>query len=133
MFERLTTLDSQLILKNQLTNNTTTASLNNIYKKSNTIFLRQSHVMDQVIAPLNEHRKKVFDLEKQLYESLNLQWDIDIVTEDIPIIDNVHDDYYMHLLRTAHPDPNKENFLLIHGFLSSNLHFLGILPYLIKR
>ena len=35
----------------------------------------------------------------------------------------------MHLLRTANPDPNKENFLLIHGFLSS----LGILPYLVKR
>ena len=39
----------------------------------------------------------------------------------------------MHLLRTANPDPNKENFLLIHGFISSNLHFLCILPYLIKR
>ena len=39
----------------------------------------------------------------------------------------------MHLVRTAHPDPNKENFLLIHGFLSSGLHFFGLLPYLIKR
>ena len=39
----------------------------------------------------------------------------------------------MHLLRTAKPSPNKENFLFIHGFLSSNLHFLGILPYVIKR
>ena len=133
MVERFSTLDSQLILNNQLTNNSTATSINPIYKKSNTIFLKQSHLRDQIIVPLNEHRKKVFDIEKQLYESLNLQWDIDIVTEDIPIIDNVHDDYYMHLLRTAHPDPNKENFLLIHGFLSSNLHFLGILPYLIKR
>ena len=126
------TVDSQLFLNNQTTN-TTATNLNPIYKKSQTIFLKRTYLGDKVISPLTDQRKKVFDIEKQLYESLNLQWDIDIITEDIPIIDEVHDDYYMHLLRTAHPDPNKENFLLIHGFLSSNLHFLGILPYLIKR
>jgi len=125
-------VDSQLFLNNQTTN-TTATNLNPIYKKSQTIFLKRTYLGDKVISPLTDQRKKVFDIEKQLYESLNLQWDIDIITEDIPIIDEVHDDYYMHLLRTAHPDPNKENFLLIHGFLSSNLHFLGILPYLIKR
>ena len=125
-------VDSQLFLNNQTTN-TTATNLNPIYKKTQTIFLKKTYESDRIISPLTEQRKKVFDIEKQLYESLNLQWDIDIITEDVPIIDDVHDDYYMHLLRTAHPDPNKENFLLIHGFLSSNLHFLGILPYLIKR
>ena len=118
--------ESSLILKNQ-TQNTTVTSLNPVYKRNQTIFLRKEHLDDKVLSPLSEQRDKVFQLERKLYESINLQWDVDIITEDVPIIDNIHDDYYMHLLRTAHPDPNKENFLLIHGFLSSNLHFLGIL------
>ena len=130
--ERLSTLEKQLILNNQLTN-TTATSLNPRYKKSQTIFLKRYHVSDEIKVPLNEQRLKVFELEKNLFESINLKWDEDIITEDIPIIDNVHDDYYMHLTRTAKPDPNKENFLLIHGFLSSGLHFFGILPYLLKR
>ena len=104
-----------------------------LYKKSQTIYIKESHINDFVLSALTEQREKVFLLEKELYECLNLQWNIDIITEDIPIIDGIHENYYMHLLRTAKPAPNKENFLLIHGFLSSNLHFLGILPYLVKR
>ena len=130
--ERQTTLDSQLILNNQL-KNTTVTKINSMYKKSQTIVIKRFRATDEIIVPLNEQRLKVFELEKQLFESINLKWDEDIITEDIPIIDNVHDDYYMHLIRTAKPDPNKENFLLIHGFISSGLHFFGLLPYLIKR
>ena len=37
------------------------------------------------------------------------------------------------MFRTANPEPKKENFFLIHGFLSSGLHFLCLIPYLIKR
>ena len=130
--DRSSTLENQIILNNQLTN-TTATTLNPKYKKSQTIFLKRYYVSDEIIVPLNDQRKKVFELEKQLFESINLKWDEDIITEDIPIIDNVHDDYYMHLIRTAKPDPSKENFLLIHGFLSSGLHFFGLLPYLLKR
>ena len=104
-----------------------------VYKKSQTIYIKEFHANDLVIDPLTQQRQAVFHLEKDLYECLNLKWGEDIITEDIPIIDGVHESYYMHLLRTAKPDPNKENFLLIHGFLSSNLHFLGILCYLLKR
>ena len=104
-----------------------------IYKKSQTIYIKQSHANDLIVEALKDQRKAVFHLEKDLYECLNLQWGEDVITEDIPIIDGIHENYYMHLLRTANPDPNKENFLLIHGFLSSNLHFLGILSYLLKR
>ena len=124
--------DSQTILNNQTIYHSMN-SFHPLYKKSQTIFIKQSHAGDKIISPVTEMRDGVFKLEKELYECLNLQWNVDIITEDVPIIDGVHEDYYMHLLRTAHPDPNKENFLLIHGFLSSNLHFLGILPYLIKR
>lgn len=132
MVDRSSTIENQILLNSNMMNTTATA-INPVYKKSQTVFLKQSHIIDEIISPLDNQRKEVFKIEKDLYESLNLQWDVDIITEDIPIIDNEHDDYYMHLLRTAHPDPNKENFLLIHGFLSCNLHFLGILPYLIKR
>jgi len=125
------TIESQYILNNQI--NTTITPMNPIYKKSQTIFLKNHYASNEIMIPLDEQRKKVFDLEKQLYESINLQWGEDIISEDVPIIDNVHDDYYMHLVRTAHPDPNKDNFLLIHGFLSSGIHFFGLLPYLIKR
>ena len=68
-----------------------------------------------------------------MYKCINLEWGVDIITEDIPIIDSENKNYYIHLLRTANPEPNKENFLLIHGIFSSNLHFIGILCYLLKR
>ena len=129
-----TTLESQKILNNRTPIlNTTAINLNPVYKKSQTVFLRNFYTSNEIRVPLDEQRKKVFDLEKQLFESINLKWNEDIISEDIPIIDDDHNDYYMHLVRTAHPDPNKENFLLIHGFLSSGLHFFGLLPYLIKR
>ena len=130
--ERAPTITSQTILYNQ-TINTTATPINPQFGKSKTIFLEKIHQSDQIILPLDTQRDRVFELEKQLFESINLEWDVDIITEDIPVIENGVNDYYMHLVRTAHPDPNKENFLLIHGFLSSSLHFMGILPYLIKR
>jgi hypothetical protein len=130
--ERAPTITSQTILYNQ-TINTTATPINPKFGKSKTIFLEKIHQSDQIILPLDTQRDRVFELEKQLFESINLEWDVDIITEDIPVIENGVNDYYMHLVRTAHPDPNKENFLLIHGFLSSSLHFMGILPYLIKR
>ena len=118
--------ESQVILRNQSLNSTGLS-------KTHTLVIKESHIDDKILAPLIDQRKVVFGLEQSLYECINLRWNVDIVTEDIPIIDDIHEDYYMHLLRTAEPDPNKENFLLIHGFLSSNLHYLAILPYLIKR
>ena len=130
--DRAPTITSQTILYNQ-TINTTATPINPKFGKSKTIFLEKIHQSDQIILPLDTQRDRVFELEKQLFESINLEWDVDIITEDIPVIENGVNDYYMHLVRTAHPDPNKENFLLIHGFLSSSLHFMGILPYLIKR
>ena len=132
--ERSSTIESQLVLNNQIgIANTTATNINPVYKKTQTILLKTYYSTNDIEVPLSEQRKKVFELEKQLFESINLKWDEDIITEDVPIIDNDHNDYYMHLVRTAHPDPNKENFLLIHGFLSSGLHFFGLLPYLIKR
>ena len=123
--------DSSLVLRNQTSN---ILGLNNsMLKRSQTVIYKESLIQDNVVLPLFQQREIVFKLEKELFECLNLEWGVDIITEDVPIIDNIHKDYYMHLLRTANPDPNKENFLLIHGFLSSNLHFLGILPFLIKR
>jgi len=104
-----------------------------LYKKSHTILIKESHINDLVLDALKEQREEVFKLERELYECLNLKWGEDIITEDVPLIEGETSHYYMHLLRTAKPSPNKENFLFIHGFLSSNLHFLGILPYVIKR
>ena len=121
------------IIENNSSNIFGNSSLPIMMKKTRTITIKESHIDDIIFEPLTQHRQEVYDLEKDLYECLNLQWGEDIITEDIPIIDGIHDNYYMHLLRTANPDPNKENFLLIHGFLSSNLFYLGILNYLIKR
>ena len=132
--ERSSTIESQLVLNNQIgIANTTATNINPVYKKTQTILLKNYYSTNDIEVPLSEQRKKVFELEKQLFESINLKWNENIISEDIPIIDDDHNDYYMHLVRTAHPDPNKENFLLIHGFLSSGLHFFGLLPYLIKR
>ena len=129
--------DEDLTISNIMPNKSLRINENSIpplmSKRSRTLTLKESRVNDIILEALTQQRQKVFDLEKDLYGCLNLQWGEDIITEDIPIIDGIHENYYMHLLRTAKPDPNKENFLLIHGFLSSNLFFLGILSYLIKR
>ena len=126
--KKMNNQDSQTILNNQSFN-----KLNSTLTKSQSIIIEETISRDKIISPLNAQRQNVFELEKDLYECLNLRWDIDIITEDIPIILETKEEYYMHLLRTANPCPNKENFLLIHGFLSSNLHFISILPYLVKR
>ena len=131
--EHKPTQESQSILINQIPNTTITL-INPKFAKSQTIIMQKYHKKDKIILPLDEQRDKVFEIEKRLFESINLQWDVDIITEDIPVIENGNNDYYMHLVRTAHPDPNKENFLLIHGFLSSNLHFLVVrLFYILNK
>ena len=126
--------------RNDITN--TTLSLNyqrprNIFpsdyqKRSQTIFYKERMKTDQVLGPQEDLREQVFTMEKELFASMNLEWGVDIITEDVPILQD-EEYYYIHLVRTAKPDPNKENFLLIHGFISSYMHFLGIIPYMIKR
>ena len=88
---------------------------------------------EKVAEPLPEFKNQVMPLEKELLKCLNLEWGVDAIYEDLPIIDENHRYYYIHLLRNINLDPNKQNFLLIHGFLSSSLHFICLLPYLIKR
>ena len=126
--------------RNDITN--TTMSLNaqrprNIFpvdyqKRSQTILYKERMKSDKVLDPQEDQRQQVFEMEKELFASMNLEWGVDIITEDVPILQD-EEYYYIHLVRTAKPDPNKENFLLIHGFISSYMHFLGILPYIIKR
>ena len=126
--------------RNDITN--TTLSLNyqrprNIFpvdyqKRTQTIFYKERMKNDQVLGPQEDLREQVFTMEKELFASMNLEWGVDIITEDVPILQD-EEYYYIHLVRTAKPDPNKENFLLIHGFISSYMHFLGIIPYMIKR
>ena len=118
------------ILVNSITPNPSKSKIE--YKKSQTIYIKESLMKEVIHNPLVEQREEVFKLEKELFESFNLEWGVDIITEDVPILQGEH--YcYIHLLRSAKPDPNKKNFFFLHGFLSSYLHFLGILPYVVKR
>lgn len=96
-------------------------------------YIKETLKYHRVDDPFEELKSQVFPLEKELFECLNLEWGVDIISEDIPLIDEHYKNYYLHLFRTANPDPNKENFFLIHGFLSSGLHFICLVPYLIKR
>ena len=101
---------------------------------SSTFNLKEERKNDKVKIPLEQYKSKVAPLEKELFECLNLKLGEDIISEDMPLLDdNNNSNYYIHLFRSPNPSPDKENFLLIHGFLSSGLHFLAIIPYLIKR
>ena len=103
-------------------------------KKVSTFYIKEKIKNDKIRDPLEEYKSQVYPLEKELFKCINLNWGEDIISEDMPLIeDNNHCNYYLHLFRTANPSLNKENFLLIHGFLSSGLHFLCLIPYLIKR
>ena len=77
-------------------------------------------------------KEKINSLEKKLFELMNSEYGKEIIYEDFVLVSN-NKDYYVHLLRTAKLNPNKENFLLIHGFLSSSTHFLSVLPYLLLK
>ena len=85
-----------------------------------------------VKAPEKSLKEKICDLEKQLFELMNMEYGKEIIYEDFVLV-NDNQNYYVHMLRTAQLDPKKENFLLIHGFLSSSTHFLSILPYLLLK
>ena len=119
------------IINNQ---NLSTLNLNNCDDETYSIkALKEISKNEVIVQPLPECKNQVMPLEKELLECLNLEWGVDAIYEDIPLIDENNNNYYIHLLRTANPDPNKENFILIHGFLSSSLHFTCVLPYMIKR
>ena len=122
---------------NTLINNYTSCNLYSLSKENseeNSIYnIKEIFKNQKITEPLPEFKNQITPLEKELFKCLNLEWGIDAIYEDIPLIDENHNNYYIHMLRTANPDPNKENFLLIHGFLSSSLHYICILPYLIKR
>ena len=111
-----------LIITNQLQK---TGKRNSIQKIKTEI--KNNYIQE----PLEKYESQVFPLEKELFENLNLEWGEDIISENIPLIEDKN--YYCHLVRTAKPDPEKDNFFLIHGFLSSGIRFISILPYLINH
>ena len=86
----------------------------------------------EVKTPNYSIREEIVILEKKLFSLMNIEYGEEIIYEDF-VLDNNNNNYYVHLLRTANLDPNKENFLLIHGFLSSSTHFLSVLPYLLLK
>jgi hypothetical protein len=96
-----------LIITNQLQK---TGKRNSIQKIKTEI--KNNYIQE----PLEKYESQVFPLEKELFENLNLKWGEDIISENIPLIEDKN--YYCHLVRTAKPDPEKDNFFLIHGFLS---------------
>ena len=82
--------------------------------------------------PIDLLKFRIDSLEKQLFALMNIEYGKEIIYEDFVLVRG-NKDYYLHLLRTAKLNPNKENFLLIHGFLSSSTHFLSVLPYLLLK
>ena len=117
-----------------LMNNQTTNILNGMEEEMASVKNTKETLRKQLTKePLPEFRNKVFPLEKELFECLNMEWGVDVISEDFPLTDANNNINYIHMIRTANPVPTKENFLLIHGFLSSSLHYICVLPYLIKR
>ena len=104
---------------------------------NNSIIQHEKFIINyQIKNPAKQIKDKIIPLEKELFSLMNLEYGKDLIYEDLLIandIDKNNNDYYIHLLRSGKLDPNKENFLLIHGFLSSSIHFLGIFPYLLKK
>ena len=90
----------------------------------------------RVKKPKENIRAKINPLEQELFSLLNMDCEKDLVYEDLLLADDIeksNESYYVHLLRSGKLDPNKENFVLLHGFLSSSTHYLAILPYLIRK
>ena len=56
-------------------------------------------------------RSQIIPLEKELFSLLNIDYGEEIIYEDFVLVSN-NEDYYVHLLRTAKLDPNKEILFL---------------------
>ena len=85
------------------------------------------------ILPLPDHlRSKVEHLENQLLLLCNIQPGTDMIYEDVPL-DKNNPSLFIHTLRSVKISPNKENFILIHGFLGSSTNYIGLCPYLIDK
>ena len=110
----------------QLTKHNSLITLNSIIKHEERI---NSY---KVKVPKDKIKEQIIYLETQLFTLMNIEYGQEIIYEDFVLVEN-NDNYYLHLLRTANLNPNKENFVLIHGFLSSSTHFLSILPFLLQR
>ena len=61
-FVNNSTSEFNQILKNQTEINTTATTLNPVYNRNQTIFLKRKHLEDKVFTPLKEQREKVFQL-----------------------------------------------------------------------
>ena len=131
----------ELLIENsgQKSEKETTEQFSLIKKKNknrilgNSIIKHEQRVSNYKIrTPLENLKEKINLLEKQLFSLMNIEYGEEIIYEDFALVSN-NKDYYIHLLRTAKLNPNKENFLLIHGFLSSSTHFLSVLPYLLLK
>ena len=119
------------LIKNQLSH--TLFSRRTLDDQSSTVYIKETLKNNKIKEPLQKYKSQIAPLENELFECLNLIPGEDIVSEDMPIMGEENKNYYLHLFRTAKPDPNKENFFFIHGIFSSGLHFICLIPYLIKR
>lgn len=97
-----------------LVNNQTTSNINLIggEETASVYNIRQNCLSHTLREPLPEYKSQVTTLEKELFQCLNLEWGVDIISEDVPLIDEDHKNYYIHMLRTANPDPKKKKFLI---------------------
>ena len=98
----------QEIIKNQIDNKCKRKY--SAEEKSSIYYTKEKLKKSKIEMPIEEYKSQVFQIEKELFENLNLEWGIDIISEDMPLIDNKNNNYYCHIIRTAKPDPNKSNF-----------------------
>ena len=74
------TYGSTLIINNQTSLNVN----DNKDDKSSTFYIKEKLKYDAINDPLSELKSQVFPLEKELFSCFNLQWGVDIISEDIP-------------------------------------------------
>ena len=104
-------------MKDVIKNQVTIRRKNSLEEKSSIFKTKIQLKNTKVDIPLKDYKSNILSLEKELFSNLNLEWGVDIISEDIPLIDINNNKYYCHLIRTANPDPNKDNFLLIHAWI----------------
>ena len=134
--ESIAETEDEQITNIKIPNDNTIGNNSNTIKRLvtiNSIIMHEDCINNyKVKAPGHSLKDRIVVLEKELFALMNIEYEKEIIYEDFVLVDN-NENYYVHLLRTAELDPNKENFLLIHGFLSSSTHFLSILPYLLLK
>ncbi len=118
------------MINNQLSPNNNINN-NNIHNKENKKS-EKLNIFDLNFFPISQQLKEKLNfLENKMLEITQLK--SYMIYEDLIINKTKSENYYIHYLHNKIIDPNKKNFIMLHGFRGYSYNFIGLIPGLHEK